>query len=324
MGKSEGKSYINRGLKKVIVFGGAGFIGANICNELLDKNFLVTSFDNFSSGNEKNFKNIDNANFTSIKADICQKISIKNDFDYIINLACPASPKYYLSKPIDTALASTIGVLNILEFTKKNKNSVMLHSSTSEVYGDPLVHPQDENYFGNVNILGPRSCYDESKRMAETFIYEYSKNYNMNLKIIRIFNTYGPYMNHDDGRVISNFINQALDNKNITIYGDGSQTRSFCYIDDLVKGILDYLFLNEINLGPINLGNPNEMNMNELAEKIIKLTGSNSNIIFKPLPQNDPKVRKPNISRAKQLIDFNPSVNLETGLKKTIKYFSSK
>jgi len=324
LGESKGESYISRRLKRVLVFGGAGFIGTNICKKLLLENFFVTCYDNFSSGKKKNIDNIDSDNFEIIEGDICKEISLKNNYEYIINLACPASPKYYLSKPIDTALASTVGILNILNFTRENKKTILLHSSTSEVYGDPLSHPQSENYFGNVNMVGPRSCYDESKRMAETFIYEYHKNYNMNTKIIRIFNTYGPYMHHGDGRVVSNFVNQALAGDNITIYGDGKQTRSFCFIDDLIEGILDFLFLDKNYLGPINLGNPNELNMNDLAEKIISLTNSKSKISFKSLPENDPQVRKPDISLAKELINFNPKIDLESGLKETIAYFSKK
>ena len=218
-------------------------------------------------------------------------------------------------------MASTVGVLNVLNFVKKNKKTIMLHSSTSEVYGDPNEHPQKESYFGNVNILGPRSCYDESKRMAETFIYEYKKIFKLDLRIIRIFNTYGPYMSDDDGRVVSNFINQAIHNKDITIYGDGSQTRSFCYIDDLIEGILSFLILKKGNLGPINLGNPKEINMITLAQNIISLTNSKSNIVYKELPEDDPKIRKPDISKAKDLINFKPSITLNSGLKETIKYF---
>lgn len=321
MGKIERESCINRALKKIIVFGGAGFIGANLCRKLLKEGFYVTCFDNFSSGSKANIDKINNENFEIINQDICKNIKLKNDYDYVVNLACPASPKYYLNKPLDTAMASTIGVLNVLNFVKKNRKTVMLHSSTSEVYGDPNEHPQKESYFGNVNILGPRSCYDESKRMAETFIYEYKKIFKLDLRIIRIFNTYGPYMNYDDGRVVSNFINQAIHDKDITIYGDGSQTRSFCYIDDLIEGILGFLFIKKGNLGPINLGNPNEINMITLAEKIISLTNSKSNIAYKKLPDDDPKIRKPDISIAKDLINFKPSIRLSSGLKETIKYF---
>lgn len=243
-------------MKNFLILGGAGFIGSHLCRKALDNNFKVVCIDNLSSGSESNISDISSNNFEFIKMDICDKFEFPNDFDYILNFACPASPKYYLNKPLETAFASTIGLINILNFTKKNKKSVILHSSTSEVYGDPLSHPQSEDYFGNVNTVGPRSCYDESKRVGETFIYEYVSNFNINAKIIRIFNTYGPNMSADDGRVVSNFINQALNNEDITIYGDGSQTRSFCYVEDLVNGIFDYLFYKERFMGPMNLGNP--------------------------------------------------------------------
>ncbi|MDG2287909.1 MAG: GDP-mannose 4,6-dehydratase [Candidatus Marinimicrobia bacterium] len=310
-------------MKKILILGGAGFIGSHLCRRAIDNNFKVVCMDNLSSGSINNISNIQSNNFEFVKMDICNEFDFNNDFDYILNFACPASPKYYLDKPLETAFASTIGLINILNFTKKNKKSILLHSSTSEVYGDPLCHPQSEDYFGNVNTVGPRSCYDESKRVAETFIYEYVSNYNINAKIIRIFNTYGPNMAADDGRVVSNFINQALNNEDITIYGDGSQTRSFCYIEDLIDGIFNYLLLEEKFMGPMNLGNPIEMKVKDLAEKVIKLTNSKSKIIYLDMPQDDPKLRQPNIKLAKDKINFSPQHSIKKGLLLTIDYFSN-
>jgi UDP-glucuronate decarboxylase len=310
-------------MKKILITGGAGFIGSHLCKHFLDSNFHVTCLDNLSSGNIHNIANMkDNKNFSFKKFDITNKLDFSNDFDFVLNFACPASPKYYLNSPIETANASIFGIVNVLNFCIKN-NSTLLHASTSEVYGDPLVHPQRESYYGNVNPIGPRSCYDEGKRVAEMFIYEFQKKYNMNSKIIRIFNTYGPNMNHDDGRVVSNFINQALANEDITIYGDGTQTRSFCYVDDLVSGIVSYLALDENYLGPINLGNPVELNMLDLAEKITRLTSSKSKIIFSSLPKNDPMKRKPDISLAKEKFNFSPKIAIDLGLIKTVDYFKN-
>ena len=308
-------------MKKILITGGSGFIGSHLCEYFLEHNFDVTCLDNLSSGNFKNIAHLEERrNFLFKNFDITNTFNFKNDYDFILNFACPASPKYYLNSPIETANASISGIINVLHFSIKN-NSTLLHASTSEVYGDPLVHPQNESYYGNVNPIGPRSCYDEGKRVAEMYIYEFQKKYNMNSKIIRIFNTYGPKMNHDDGRVVSNFINQALSNEDITIYGDGTQTRSFCYIDDLVSGIASYLALKDNYLGPINLGNPVELNMLDLAEKVIKQTSSSSKIIFKPLPKNDPMKRKPDISLAKEKLNFIPEVTIDLGLSKTIDYF---
>jgi UDP-glucuronate decarboxylase len=308
-------------MKKILITGGAGFIGSHLCNFYLDKNFNVTCLDNLSSGNINNLTKFqDNKNFQFINFDISNGIEIKNNFDIVLNFACPASPKYYLKHPLDTAAASIKGVYNILDFCLKN-NSILLHASTSEVYGDPHVHPQNETYFGNVNTVGPRSCYDEGKRVAEMLIYEYYKKFDLDCKIIRIFNTYGPNMDPNDGRVVSNFINQAIANEPITIYGDGKQTRSFCFIDDLVEGIDSYLNLNEKFIGPINLGNPGEFNMNELAERVLKLTKSSSKIVYKDLPINDPLMRKPDITLALNKLNFNPKIDIHNGLIKTIKYF---
>lgn len=308
-------------MKKILITGGAGFIGSHLCNYYLNKKFHVTCLDNLSSGNKNNLKEFEkNKNFNFIRHDISNKLKMENNFDWVLNFACPASPKYYLKNPLDTASASIKGIYNILDFCLKN-NSTLLHASTSEVYGDPHVHPQPESYYGNVNTVGPRSCYDEGKRVAEMLLYEYSKKFNLNCKIIRIFNTYGPNMNSDDGRVVSNFINQAIKNKPITIYGDGKQTRSFCFVDDLIEGINAYLILKDKFLGPINLGNPEEFDMNELAKKVIKLTNSSSEIIYEDLPQNDPLKRKPDITLATKKLNYHPKVNIENGLNKTISYF---
>tara|TARA_X000000368_G_C23025380_1_gene709912 strand:- start:272 stop:1210 length:939 start_codon:yes stop_codon:yes gene_type:complete len=310
-------------MKKILITGGAGFIGSHLCNFYLNKNFHVTCLDNLSSGNKNNIqKFIGNKNFNFVRHDISNELKIENNFEWVLNFACPASPKYYLKNPLDTASASIKGIYNILDFCLQN-NSVLLHASTSEVYGDPHVHPQPESYYGNVNTVGPRSCYDEGKRVAEMLIYEYFKKFHLNCKIIRIFNTYGPNMNSDDGRVVSNFINQAITNQPITIYGDGKQTRSFCYVDDLIEGIDSYVNLKDNFLGPINLGNPEEFNMNELAEKIIKLTKSSSKIIYKDLPENDPLMRKPDIALASEKLNFSPRVNIENGLDETIEYFKT-
>ena len=308
-------------MKKILITGGAGFIGSHLCEYFLKNGFFVTCIDNLSSGFENNIKDYTkNENFEFYNFDITNKLSLDNDFDYVLNFACPASPKYYINYPLETAFASIYGIKNVLDFCRKN-NSILLHASTSEVYGDPLEHPQNESYFGNVNTIGPRSCYDEGKRVAEMLIYEYEKNYNMNCKIIRIFNTYGPNMDSNDGRVVSNFINQALSNEDITIYGDGTQTRSFCYIDDLISGIVSYLNMDERFLGPINLGNPNEFNMIDLAKIIIDLTDSKSELVFNPLPQNDPMKRKPDISLAEEKLNFSINVGIEEGINKTVEYF---
>ena len=310
-------------MKKVLITGGAGFIGSHLCNYYLSQNYFVHCMDNFSSGNHNNIKKyLNDKRFKVIEHDISDPLKIKNDYDYILNFACPASPKYYLANPLSTAKASVNGIQNILNFVIQN-NSTFLHASTSEVYGDPFEHPQKESYYGNVNPIGSRSCYDEGKRVAEMFIFEYEKKYSLNAKIIRIFNTYGPNMHKDDGRVVSNFINQALNNDVITIYGDGTQTRSLCYINDLVQGISSYLSLNDKFLGPVNLGNPTELSINEIASLIIKLTNSSSKIEYFELPKDDPLKRRPDISLAHKKFGFSPSFSLEEGLLKTVKYFKS-
>jgi len=308
----------------ILVTGGTGFIGSNLCKKLVqNKNNHVICLDNNFTGNLNNIKNLrSNDNFEFIRHDICKEILL--EVDQIYNLACPASPKDYQYNGIKTIKTNILGTLNILGLAKRTKARILL-SSTSEIYGDPLVHPQKEDYWGNVNPIGPRSCYDEGKRLAETLMMEYNRSCDVDIRIARIFNTYGPNLNKNDGRVISNFINQALENNDITIYGDGSQTRSFCYVDDLVNGLILLMNSNTSNdtTYPFNLGNPNELNMNELAESIIKLTNSNSKIIYTPLPKDDPMQRKPDITRAKNILKWLPKVNLNDGLIKTINYFKS-
>jgi UDP-glucuronate decarboxylase len=304
--------------KTILVTGGAGFIGSHLCKRLLDDKHRVLCLDNLFTGNINNIKELktDN-NFEFINHDII-KPYFRENLDEIYNLACPASPIHYQSNPIKTVKTCTIGVINMLGLAKNN-NSKILQASTSEVYGDPKIHPQKEDYNGNVNTLGHRSCYDEGKRCSETLFMDYKREHSMNIKIVRIFNTYGPKMTKNDGRVVSNFILQALRNDNITIFGDGSQTRSFQFVDDLVEGLIK--MMNSDSVGPINLGNPIELTMTDLAHKIIKLTKSSSKIIFKELPKDDPKRRKPDISLAKSSLGWSPVIDLETGLKKTIKYF---
>ncbi len=304
--------------KKILVTGGAGFIGSHLCRYLLDKGEEVICMDNFFTGNKKNIQPLlQNPNFDLLRHDIIQPIYL--EVDQIYNLACPASPPHYQWDPIKTTLTSTVGIYNMLGIAKRCKARI-LQASTSEVYGDPKEHPQKETYRGNVNCLGPRSCYDEGKRCAETFMMDYKRENNVDIRIARIFNTYGPKMARDDGRVVSNFIIQALNNYPITVYGDGSQTRSFQYITDLIQGL--YKLMNKENFtGPVNLGNPDEFTILELAKKIIKQTNSSSEITHKPLPEDDPLQRKPDISLAKEQLEWKPKIKLEQGLKETIEYF---
>ena len=305
-------------MKTILVTGGAGFIGSHLCERLLIDDHKVICLDNLFTGSLDNIEVLkSNINFEFVNHDIT-KPYFRDGIDEIYNLACPASPIHYQSNPIKTVKTCTIGVINMLGLAKKN-NAKILQASTSEVYGDPDVHPQKEDYNGNVNTLGFRSCYDEGKRCAETLFMDYKREHNLNIKIVRIFNTYGPNMTKNDGRVVSNFILQALQNDNITIYGDGSQTRSFQFIDDLVEGLIK--MMNSDNVGPINLGNPIELSMTDLAYKVIKLTNSSSDVIYKKLPKDDPKRRRPDISLAKSTLDWSPVIDLETGLKKTINYF---
>lgn len=309
-------------MSKILVAGGAGFIGSHLVERLLNEGHEVTVLDNFVTGDKKNLERLKGSEKLSIfEHDITKELKeiTSNVFDIIINLACPASPVDYQNIPLETLWVSAAGTKNLLELARKNK-ALFLHASTSEVYGDPLVHPQKENYWGNVNPNGPRSCYDEGKRFAESLIVNYQKVHGVNARIFRIFNTYGPKMRANDGRVIPNFISQALRGEAITIYGDGKQTRSFCYIDDMVDGILRVMNAKDFS-GPVNLGNPAETSILELAEIIVKLTGSKSEISFKVLPQDDPKIRQPDISKARAELGFDPKVKLEDGLKMTIEYF---
>jgi len=310
--------------KTILVTGGAGFIGTNLCRYLLNQGHHVICLDNLYSGRESNISDLkSNPQFEFIHHDITQPINLVK-IDQIYNLACPASPPAYQKNPIQTWKSSVFGIYNILELSRKNGNIPILHSSTSEVYGDPHQNPQKETYWGNVNPIGIRSCYDEGKRAAESLLFDYFRTYQLPIRVIRIFNTYGPFMDPLDGRVVSNFIIQALQNENITIYGDGSQTRSFQYIDDLIIA-MDKMMNNDKNfIGPINLGNPQEFTIDQLA-KIIKhvIPKSTSQIIKKDLPQDDPKQRCPDISLAKEILNWEPKTNLEAGIIKTIEYFKT-
>ena len=304
--------------KRILVTGGAGFIGSHLCETLLEQGNEVISLDNYFSGRKRNITHLlDNPHFEAIRHDIINPLLL--EVDQIYNFACPASPGFYQHNPVKTVKTSILGALNMLGLAKRVRARI-LQASTSEVYGDPKVHPQKESYWGHVNCIGVRSCYDEGKRVSETLMYDYRKQNNVDTKIIRIFNTYGDRMLPHDGRVVSNFIVQALHGIDITVYGDGSQTRSFCFVDDLVAGIIKMMNKDDFP-GPVNLGNPNEFTILELAEKVIKLTNSNSKIIFTPLPQDDPMQRQPDISLAKEKLNWEPEIDLEEGLKRTIKYF---
>ena len=305
---------------KIIVTGGAGFIGSHLCDFLLDKGHFVICVDNLLTGNIKNIRhNLQNKRFQFIKHDIIKPLKFPGRLDYILHFASPASPVDYMNYPLETLDVGSTGTKNMLELAKKKKARLIL-ASTSEVYGDPKISPQEESYFGNVNPIGPRSVYDEAKRFAEALTAAYTREKLVDAKIIRIFNTYGPRMGLDDGRVVPNFIKQALTGQSLTIYGDGSQTRSFCYVSDLVAGIYKMMYAK--TSGPVNLGNPKELKIIDFADVIIKLTGSKSKLIHKPLPQDDPKQRRPDISIAKKELSWGPEVGLEEGLKKTIEFFS--
>lgn len=306
-------------MKKILVTGGAGFLGSHLCDRLVQQGHHVLCVDNYFTGSKKNIEHLlDNKLFEVIRQDICFPLYV--EVDEIYNLACPASPWAYQWDPIQTMKTNVLGAYNLLGLAKRT-GAKILQASTSEVYGDPKIHPQTEDYWGNVNPIGIRSCYDEGKRAAETLFMDYYRVHNVRAKIIRIFNTYGPRMATEDGRVVSNFIVQALQGKNITIYGSGLQTRSFCYVDDLIDGMLKMMETQDEIIGPVNLGNPGEFTIFELAEKVISLTGSGSTILQQPLPQDDPQQRRPNISSAKSLLNWEPSINLEQGLIKTIEYF---
>lgn len=306
-------------MKRILVTGGAGFIGSNLCKRLLDENNHVICLDNFFTGSEDNIRQfIGNRRFELVHHDVTEEYFA--EVDQIYNLACPASPPHYQYDAIKTIKTSVMGVINMLELAEKCKASI-LQASTSEVYGDPKVHPQTEDYWGNVNPIGIRSCYDEGKRCAETLMTDYHRQMGIDTKIVRIFNTYGPNMAQNDGRVVSNFILQALKNEDITIYGDGSQTRSFCYIDDLVEGLIR-MMNSDLN-GPINLGNPSERTISDFAKLIIKLTKSESKIIYKPLPSDDPTQRQPDIKTAKKELNWYPQIDITDGLTRTINYFKA-
>lgn len=313
-------------MKNILIAGGAGFIGSHLCSALVGRGHNVVALDNFFTGKKENIEPLfASGRFSLIEHDITVPFTFEAVngayFDEIYNLACPASPAHYQPDPVRTLMVNILGMKNLLDLAKTH-NARILQTSTSEIYGNPQVHPQPESYFGNVNTIGPRACYDEGKRASETLCFDYHRQYKTDIKIVRIFNTYGPFMRRDDGRVISNFICQALSGEPITIYGDGSQTRSFCYIDDMVDGIIRMMESREGVTGPVNLGNPDEFTIEQIAEKIIEKTGSQSPLTFKPLPQDDPQQRQPDISLAKKLLDWEPKTSLDKGLDKAIAYFS--
>ena len=308
-------------MKRILVSGGAGFIGSHLCTRLVNEGHDVICLDNFFTGSKDNIKHLmGNHHFEVVRHDVTYPYSA--EVDEIYNLACPASPIHYQHDPIQTAKTSVMGAINMLGLAMR-LDAKILQASTSEVYGDPIIHPQPESYWGNVNPIGPRSCYDEGKRCAETLFMDYYRQNQTRIKIIRIFNTYGPRMLPNDGRVVSNFIIQALNNEDITIYGDGKQTRSFQYIDDLIEGMVRMMDTEDDFTGPVNLGNPNEFPVLELAERVIRMTGSTSKIVFKPLPTDDPKQRQPDIKLAKEKLGWQPTVELEDGLKRMIEYLKN-
>jgi UDP-glucuronate decarboxylase len=305
---------------RVLVTGGAGFIGSHLCERLLDSGDKVICLDNYYTGSRDNIKHLrKNKDFEAVKKDLLLPLNFK--VDRIYNLACPASPPQYQKDLISTIKVNTLAMINVLELARRRKARIM-QASTSEVYGDPLVHPQTEDYWGNVNPIGPRSCYDEGKRIAESLMFAYRAQHGVDIRVARIFNTYGPRMGTDDGRVVSNFIVQALRGQDITVYGDGSQTRSFCYVSDMVEGLCRLMNAEDLT-GPVNLGNPAEITVLDLAKKIKKMTGSSSMIRFRPLPGDDPARRRPDIALAKRKLGWRPKVDLDTGLRKTIDYFRS-
>jgi UDP-glucuronate decarboxylase len=305
--------------RRVLVTGGAGFIGSHLCERLLKRGNSVLCVDNFLTGDRQNVLHLqDYTEFEVLRHDVCAPLHV--EVDQIYNLACPASPVHYQHDPIQTTKTSFLGALNVLGLAKRLRAPV-LQASTSEVYGDPEVHPQVEDYWGNVNPIGPRACYDEGKRVAETLFFDYRRQHQLSTKVVRIFNTYGPRMLPNDGRVVSNFIVQALQNRDLTIYGDGSRTRSFCYVDDLVSGLVKFMDAPDSVTGPLNLGNPHEITVRELADIVIAMTGSSSKLAFHPVPVDDPRQRRPDISRANELLNWQPLVALKDGLKSTIAHF---
>lgn len=307
--------------KRVLITGGAGFIGSFLCERLLEAGATVLCVDNFFTGTRMNVAHlIGHPRFELMRHDVCLPLYV--EVDEIYNMACPASPVHYQFDPVQTTKTSVHGAINMLGLAKRLKAKI-LQASTSEVYGDPVIHPQPEEYWGNVNPIGPRSCYDEGKRCAETLFFDYHRQHALQIKVARIFNTYGPRMHPNDGRVVSNFIVQALKGEDITLYGDGSQTRSFCYVDDLVRGLISLMETGSETTGPINIGNPGEFTIRQLAENVIDLTGAKSKLVFRPLPQDDPKQRQPDITKARDILKWEPEIQLRDGLSKTIAYFDS-
>lgn len=307
-------------MKKILVTGGAGFLGSHLCERLLNNGHDVLCVDNFYTGSKVNVRHLfANPNFELLRHDVTFPLYV--EVDEIYNLACPASPSHYQYDPVQTTKTSVHGAINMLGLAKRVKAKI-LQASTSEIYGDPEIHPQKEDYWGRVNPIGIRSCYDEGKRCAETLFFDYWRQHQLDIKVVRIFNTYGPRMDPDDGRVVSNFIMQALKSENITIYGDGSQTRSFCYVDDLINGLIKMMDSPKDFTGPVNIGNPEEFSMIELAAKIIELTKSTSKLVYLPLPEDDPKQRQPDITMALNKLSWKPNTSLDLGLKRTIKYFT--
>jgi UDP-glucuronate decarboxylase len=305
--------------RRILVTGGAGFLGSHLCERLLNEHYEVLCVDNLFTGSRENIHHLlGHPHFEFMRHDICLPLHV--EVDEIYNFACPASPLHYQADPIQTTKTSVLGALNLLGLAKRLKCKI-LQASTSEVYGDPFVHPQQEEYWGNVNPIGIRSCYDEGKRCAETLFFDYHRKHGIPIKVARIFNTYGPRMHPNDGRVVSNFIVQALSNQPLTLYGDGSQTRSFCYVDDLIEVVIRLMNSPASITGPINIGNPVEFHVKELAEQVLQLTGSSSPIVYLPLPSDDPKQRRPDISKARALLGWEPKVPLQAGLKSTIAYF---
>jgi UDP-glucuronate decarboxylase len=306
-------------MQRIMITGGAGFVGSHLCDRLLNEGHDVLCVDNFFTGSKVNVSHLfSNPHFELMRHDVTFPLYV--EVDQIYNLACPASPVHYQHDPVQTTKTSVHGAINMLGLAKRLKARIF-QASTSEVYGDPEVHPQPESYWGRVNPIGPRSCYDEGKRCAETLFFDYHRQHNLDIKVVRIFNTYGPRMHPNDGRVVSNFIVQALKGEDITIYGNGQQTRSFCYVDDMVEGFVRMMATERGFAGPVNLGNPGEFTMLELAEKVLTLVGSKSKLVFMPLPVDDPKQRQPDITLAKAKLDWTPKVNLEDGLKETVHYF---
>lgn len=305
--------------RRILVTGGAGFLGSHLCERLVEQGHDVLCLDNFFTGSRRNIRHLlGRPNFELIRHDLVQPIFL--EVDEIYNLACPASPIHYQYNPVKTVKTSVMGAIHMLGLAKR-VNAKILQASTSEIYGNPTVHPQTEDYWGNVNTIGPRSCYDEGKRCAETLFFDYHRQNRVNIRVVRIFNTYGPRMHPNDGRVVSNFIVQALMGSELTVYGDGSQTRSFCYVDDMVEGLIRMMNAPDDVVGPVNLGNPEEFSISELAERVLRLTGSRSRTVYRPLPQDDPVQRKPDIGMAVRCLEWCPAIRLEEGLKRTIDYF---